>query len=89
MSEVLSLTQRITVAFCQMRLARDEGDYEREWSWQGMTDRLLDRHIVLLKAAGKFVPLTVLDPALSTQLTCQPVIRLVGSRESRATTPMG
>ena len=39
------LTDRITIAFDQLRAARREGDPAREWSWLSMMDRLLDRYI--------------------------------------------
>lgn len=88
MPEPIPLTVRITIALNEVRTARAEGDASREWSWTSVLDRLTDRHIVLLKAASKFVPLEVCDPALSQQLTVKPHVRLVGrpKRERRATT---
>lgn len=43
-TEPLPLTERIVIALDQVRLARDRGDLNREWSWTVMLDRLLDRY---------------------------------------------
>nr|WP_165965029.1 hypothetical protein [Mycobacterium eburneum] len=37
------LTEQITTALAQLRAARKQGELEREWTWQSMLDRLLDR----------------------------------------------
>lgn len=91
MPEPIPLTARITIALNEVRAARTEGDASREWSWTSILDRLTDRHIILLKAASKFVPLEVCDAALSQHLTVHSRVRLVGRilREGRAPTPMG
>lgn len=38
------LTEQITTALAQLRAARDQGEIERELTWQSMLDRLLDRY---------------------------------------------
>ncbi|WP_172442085.1 hypothetical protein [Mycobacterium heckeshornense] len=38
------LTEQITDALAQLRAARQQGDPAREFAWQSMLDRLLDRY---------------------------------------------
>ncbi|SRX93546.1 hypothetical protein MSP7336_01784 [Mycobacterium shimoidei] len=38
------LTEQITMALAQLRAARAQGEIEREFTWQSMLDRLLDRY---------------------------------------------
>lgn len=38
------LTDQITVAWTQVKTAREQGELEREWCWSSMLDRLLDRY---------------------------------------------
>lgn len=40
----LPITDRLRICVTMLRLARDEGDPTREWAWESMLDRLLDRY---------------------------------------------
>ncbi len=64
-----SLTARICIALNEIREARADEDPSREWAWSQIADRLLDAHLRLLQASGRFRPLETLDPALSARLT--------------------
>ena len=78
MGESLSITARMTIALDQVRIARVDGDLERELGWTSMVDRLLDVHLKLLQANGRFQSLSVLDPELDERLTVRPSIKLIG-----------
>lgn len=39
-----SLAEQITTALEQVRAAREQREYDREWVWSSMLDRLLDRY---------------------------------------------
>lgn len=74
----LPLTARIRTARNQMRCAQLDNDPSREFHWAQMMDRLLDRHINLMKAANTFRPLYILDPELDARLSVKLDYRLIG-----------
>lgn len=44
MPGTIPLTVRITIALAHVRQARAEGDRAREWAWESMLNRMLDRY---------------------------------------------
>lgn len=74
----LSITARITIALEQVRIARRDGDLDREWAWTGMLDRLLGTHAELLKASGRYKSLKESDPELDARLTVKLSFKLIG-----------
>lgn len=61
-----------------MRCAQLDNDASRELYFAHMLDRLLDRHIILMKAANTFRPLYISDPELDQRLSVKLDYKLVG-----------